>query len=537
MPRSLQRVPGRRMAAPDTAPMTRRDVLLRSLAVPALGFLGEGVWGGLHPQAAQAASTTTYSWCKGATDGGGFCNVIATDPHTPGGAVAGGDVWGEHTTNCYGSTWVPRMIGATGIGDIYARAAAFSLKTPGLAYVGIGTLKGGGGYFGAVNGWNLEKRSRSVGFGTSLASGAAGNQPRAVGALIQVDFDSGSGVEYIYALTNKGLARSVDGGSSWQVLGLTSVPGMAWSALCLVDSNTLLVSSYRTSASSGSKVWKVTNIRSNPTFTQVSGAPAVVEHIGLVGGGVFAACGPYGLYSVGSTWTKIAGTTFTGCNVSALDGSGQTLYVGTAGAPKSSGRSVAKSTDGGKTWSWVTGPKNITCQVAGTSRTWWLGGQKCVLGGDAYDASQIAVDRFDPSTCYVAGRSGVWVTRDGGASWAPSMNGLNGSEVQNVRAASGGTAYAKDVDWVGASTSNSWGSAVRTTNPGSFGSAALSRQANGHTFAIKTGAGRDITMDGKSIADSYFMAAAVSPTDIAIASDGCIYVGLYGGGVLVGTPG
>jgi hypothetical protein len=185
----------------------------------------------------------------------------------------------------------------------------------------------------------------------------------------------------------------------------------------------------------------------------------------------------------------------------------------------------------------VTGPKNITCQVAGTSRTCWLSGQKCVLGGDAYDASQIAVDRFDPSTCYVAGRTGVWVTRNGGALWAPAMNGLNGSEVQNVRAGSGGTAYARDVDWVGASTGNSWDSAVRTTNPGSFGSAALSRTANGHSFAIKTGSGRDITMDGKSIADSYFKAAAVSPTDIAIAANGCIYVGLYGGGVLVGTPG
>jgi hypothetical protein len=363
--------------------------------------------------------------------------VIATDPHAPGAAAAGGDVWGEHTTTAYGDCWLPRMTGASGIGAVYARAVAYSRKTPGLVYVGIGTLKGGGGYFGAVNGWNLEKRSRAVGFGTTLASGAAGSHPRAVGSLIQVDFDAATGTEYLYALTNNGLARSVNGGVSWLVLGLPAVPNLAWSALCLVDSDTLLASSYRTSATAGSTVWKITNIRSVPTITRLTGTPPVVEHIAVIGGKTYAACGPYGLYSVVTTWQPLGGGTFAGCNVSSVDGAGNRLFVGMAGFPAGSRHCVARSDDGGMTFTWMTGPGAVSPVVAGTARTWWLGALKITLGGDGYIVSQVAVDRFDPNVCYLAGRSGVWVTRDGGSSWRPAMAGLNGSEVSNVRAATG----------------------------------------------------------------------------------------------------
>jgi hypothetical protein len=49
-------------------------------------------------------------------------------------------------------------------------------------------------------------------------------------------------------------------------------------------------------------------------------------------------------------------------------------------------------------------------------------------------------------------------------------------------------------------------------------------------------ASADITRDGRSIADALFRGAVVSPVDLAIASDGYIYVALYGGGILVGVP-
>src|SRR3954453_23737846 len=151
----------------------------------------------------------TYTWSK-VIDNGGRGNAICADPGQAGRVLGMGDVWGPHETLDGANSWLPRMEGASGIGSIYGRACAYSIKTPGLAYVGIGTLKGGGGYFGVVNGWKLQLRSKAAGFGTSIS--VAGVPPRPVGNLIAVDYDRASGVEYVYALTNAGLQPSTDGG-------------------------------------------------------------------------------------------------------------------------------------------------------------------------------------------------------------------------------------------------------------------------------------------------------------------------------------
>jgi len=46
---------------------------------------------------------------------------------------------------------------------------------------------------------------------------------------------------------------------------------------------------------------------------------------------------------------------------------------------------------------------------------------------------------------------------------------------------------------------------------------------------------RDITVDGTSVADDLYRAAAIRPTDLDVSADGnTIYVALEGGGVLVG---
>jgi hypothetical protein len=41
---------------------------------------------------------------------------------------------------------------------------------------------------------------------------------------------------------------------------------------------------------------------------------------------------------------------------------------------------------------------------------------------------------------------------------------------------------------------------------------------------------------GIDVATDYFRSAAVNPSDLAVSGDRHIYVGLYGGGVLVGRP-
>ena len=480
-------------------------------------------------------AATPYTWAK-VIDGGGFCNVVAADPANPGHAAAGGDVWGEHTTASYGNLWTPTMTGAGGIGDIYARSVAYSLANPGVAYFGIGTLKGGAGKFCAVSGLQLQVRSRTVGFGTRLASGAAGSVPRAVGSLIQVDLDLSAGTEYVYALTNRGLARSTDGGRSWAVLGLTSVPAMAWAALCLAPDGSLYAASYRTSATGGSQVWQVTSPRTVAAITAVLGTPPVVEDMRTVNGRVLAACGASGLYAVtAGSWSPVASGFFAGCHLSSVDGLGNLVYVGSATFPKKSQKCIAVSSDGGATFRWSTGAANVSQTVAGTSRTWWLSNGP-TMPGDHYSVSQLAVDRFNPAVCYSAGRAGVWATRNGGASWQPAMNGLGGSEVNGLRVGTTGQVFAADTDWTGIATQDNWQNYARTLSPGAMAARSLSRTVGGNAYQLVTGVPRDLTLNGSSIADGYFRAACISPTDLQVSADGHVSVGLFGGGVLVGTP-
>ena len=45
---------------------------------------------------------------------------------------------------------------------------------------------------------------------------------------------------------------------------------------------------------------------------------------------------------------------------------------------------------------------------------------------------------------------------------------------------------------------------------------------------------RQMLVNGIDVATDYFRSACITPTDLAVSSDRRIYVGLYGGGVLVG---
>lgn len=126
--------------------MNRRQALVGAVSV----------LGGVNMLAAacgRAAARPHYHWHKGAMAGGGYCNAMATDPLRSGHAAAAGDVWGEFATDTAGALWFPTMIGATSIGAIYGRAAAYSKRVPGLRYFGIGVLESldpGQGYLGAV---------------------------------------------------------------------------------------------------------------------------------------------------------------------------------------------------------------------------------------------------------------------------------------------------------------------------------------------------------------------------------------------------
>ncbi len=493
---------------------------------------------------AHAAPRPSYAWRKGAMDGGGYCNAMATDPLQPGHAAAAGDVWGEFATRTGGDLWYPTMTGATSIGAIYGRAVAYSRKTPGLRYFGIGVLKDAWaqGYLGVVgpNSLTLERRNPSVGFSTYLPHGTAGDVPRAVGNLIAVDYDAASGREYLYLLTRQGLMRSQDGGVTLRPLGLPAVaPQLAWSALCVCPDGSLLAASFRTSDRSGSQVWRITNPRGTATVAPVPGAPAVVEDIAVVDGVVYAACGPFGLYRIGAsgTWTALAPATFHGCHLSSVTGHGGVLWAGN-GIGMHDHRYIAKSTNAGRTFTWTTKPANVSYAVMGANRSWWLESSWPGLDKHGYSVSQLAVDPVNPNICYSAGRSGIVATRDGGKTWRPAMNGLDGSEIIQVQAGPRtGEAWATDTDWKGIHTLDHWQTCrqvpheVPRLHPPS-----LVRNRNGVRYEVSLANPRRMLVGGVDVATDYFRSACVNPSDLAVSGDRRIYVGLYGGGVLVGQP-
>jgi hypothetical protein len=492
-----------------------------------------------------ALTRPPYHWRKGAMDGGGYCNAIAADPLRPGHAAAAGDVWGEFVTETGGALWAPTMIGATSIGDIYGRAVAYSEREPGLRYFGIGVLKDAypkQGYLGAVKAGSmtLQRRNDDIGFSSSLPDGNAHDLPRAVGSLIAVDYDRRSGIEYLYALTRQGLMRSDDGGVSFTALGLPAVqPRAAWAALCVCPDGSLLAASFRTSDTGGSQVWRITSPRRRHTVTLDPGAPAVVEDIAVVDGVVYAACGPHGLYRVDPShgWTELSHSVFEGCHLSSVTGHSGVLWVGN-GIGMTDHRYIAKSRDAGRTFVWKTTPDHVSNAVLGAGRSWWLGSSWPGLGKEGYSVSQLAVDPGNANICYSAGRSGVVATRDGGATWHPAMNGLDGSEIHQVQAGPApGEAWATDTDWIGIYTRDHWRTCTRVSDPAALPRlhpAALLRDRHGVRYEVKLTNPRQMLVNGRDVASTFFRSACITPTDLAVSSDGRIYIGLYGGGVLVG---
>ena len=515
-----------------TSGLTRRLALgAVALATP-LVVAGPALSGISTAQAATASPS--YTWQK-VIDNGGRANAICADPNDAGRMMGMGDVWGPHETLNQGDSWLPRFQGAQGIGNIYGRACAYSVKYPGTAYVGIGTLKGGGGYFGVINGWKLVKQSTAAQFGTNQPSGAAGTTPRAVGNLIQVDYDKASNVEYIYALTNSGLQRSTDQGKTWVHIG--GLPaGTIWKALEVASDGSLYAASYSSNQTSGSKLFHITSPRTTANMTPVSGAPAVVDDMATVGSSVLIAAGPGGLYSVtGGTASKMSTTAFNGTNVDTIAAAGNVVVAATATHAKGTGLSEARSTDGGQTWTWQ---KNVTMTTLGTSRHYWLGSGLAAYGQNLFGASQIAIDPHNPNFVTIAGKGGFWATQNGGQMWYPAGNGAGGSEVSNIKISptNPNQITTNDVDWTGIQTSDKFNSYAENMSPGSFPAAALTRNLNGHTYVVNV-KGDDITMDGKSIADDYGKAAIANANDLQVAPDGTIYIALYGGGVLKGTIG
>lgn len=494
-----------------------------------------------------------WAWDRGSYDDGGRANAAAYDPLNPRHAVMMGDVWGFFETWTDGDIWRPIMSGCkvhlSGVaGDIYGRSAVFSRKHSGRVILGAGTLTGGpSGWWGHRDpgGAQVTKDSTFYGFGTT--GGNAALTPRPTGQLQDVDFDSGTNTEYVYAGTNRGIVRMVDGAGApvFTLLGAAAEPNGEWKFVCVAPDGSVYAGSYgnrgAVTPTSGT-VYRVTSPRTTGTVTADTGAPAYVNDMRVIDGTLWACTEGGGLYTVapGGAWTQRASTFFAGCDLASVDGVDGVIYVLTASHPAGSDKWIARSLDGGTSWTWL---QTVVETVQGAGRHFWLSpaGDGDDKGpDDSWGGLLLRVDPSDPDRFIVAGFRGGWASQDGGATWQPCGNGLGGSEVAKVEIQGDGSVKNTDVDWKGAQTFDFY-SGVMTplaVTP-TLGTASLAAITfGGHTYALTLptdGTPPDCTLDGVSIADDYFRDACMSPSDWDVGAQG-IVIALFGGGILRARP-
>ena len=466
-----------------------------------------------------SATTPTYSWLK-VIDGGGRPNATAADPHNPGRFMLMGDVWGPHETVDGCQTFVPVGAPGNGLGQLYGRAAAYSLKNPGVCYIGTGNLKTANGCFATITNGVFQQRSTKAKFGTSLSGSPASVMPRSgCGRLIHVDLSSDGLTETITALTPAGLLQSTDGGVTWSTLSSVTAQ---WKALAPDGAGGWLCATYRTTKNSGSKIYHVAN-----GSTTVMAGPGAVNDLAPAGSLIYAACGTLGLQVYnGSVFKPVAGP-FGSIDVQSVDAVGSTIAVACAGA-----KSLVTSHDSGATWTVA----KFNSTVLGTTRIWWLAGGHAQPGGSSFQANQVSLDPSNPNMAIVAATGGGYATTDGGATVQPAMHGSGGDETNGIRLGPAvGQVTVTDTDWTGITTTDGWNTYKRTTSPGTCPSH-LSVSTSAGTLAVTSAAGGDITLGGHSIADQYAKSAiACKATGIAAESDlSAIYISTYGG-VLRGT--
>ena len=461
--------------------------------------------------------------------------VIATDPFNAGYATLGGDSWGIYRTVSAGNDWRPATRNNPAQqGDFHFIGVAYSRKFPGRLYALTGQVGSPNGAFWAITGDESNLITRSVQGGENGLDRS--DRPRPSGNRVLVDYDVSTGTEYIYAATGNGggVKRSSNQGASWTVVGATNIviTGMAFE-----PGNTDVIY-----VGSRSGAYRLANVRATGTTTKLNAAPARVEEVASFGGNLYAVAHTSGVYRVtssGQTWTKLgAGFFSTSAEWAAVGGAGSTVYVGCANPDQ--GKSIAKSTDNGNTWQWVTNdPSKISIQIWGRTDQWWLAQavSRIIIGNNTYEAAQIAVDQFNPQIVYVAGRSGCWKSENGGDTWRPAVNHLGGTMHTNIAAGPGGKVGSAVLDWDHITSDDHYYTA-RQSGAASYGAVTLDLTKGGVRYQVTQTIPRDFLRNGTSIADDYFRTACVRAEDIDVSDDGnYIYVAQFGGGVLVAHRG
>lgn len=407
----------------DKEPPIRAVIALASLALLLLSLAAAA------SSAADPPTEGAYVFRSSGVHGGGFQNVIAVGPGGDS-VIVGGDVSGFSRSVDSGRTWSSSNAGVWSISMRAVASIVVSPTDPLTIYAGTGYQGRRGGFLVSEDGgrtWAARSLVPQFSGSSNSVAGLPSAHPRSTGTLIAVD----SARSVLYAATfEQGVMRSSDGGRTWATIGLA---GRYLRSIVMdpLGTDAVLIATY------GQGVWKATGASDQAVFERLTGAPGVVEELAVVGTDLYAAAGPNGIYHVtdggqswarlgagslpttGPKWTTIAGVV--GCQ-------GTTLY---AGAHGSAAWSLARSRDGGATWTPVTSTQISTFIGGPDGDRWWLAAKKprLMLGGSGYTAGQVAI--LPPTTpcgserILLAGRSGVWGSSDGGSSWYPHVKGLS----------------------------------------------------------------------------------------------------------------
>lgn len=405
---------------------------------------------------------TGWSFGESGLDGAGFQNVVDIDPAGSGVVLSGADVAGIHRSTNLGVDWQTSNEGINSLSKMKVADIAWSRTQPGLVYAATGAKGAGGGLMRSTDGgrtWSIRSTVPQFSGGNNSGMPALpGTHPRSTGNLLVLDEARG----YIYAATfDDGVMRSSDGGTTWTTLGLE---GKYLRSLVVDPSNpdVLYVAAYNDG------VYKTSGAAGAGTFVRLVAAPSKTEELAFVGGDLYTAAGTSGVFRSsdgGAGWTLLNGPRTDGpvwMSVAGyVDGEGRSVvFVGcdkpakaTKVGTKQMFASVMRSIDGGSTWaSIVDDPTRVHFEMGGPAGSpWWLASSlpSLMLGQGSYTAAQIVLDQSGTNV-FVAGRSGVWRSPDGGQNWWPAVHGMgvtiNREVVADPNVA--GRVYVGNTDWI-----------------------------------------------------------------------------------------
>ncbi len=384
--------------------------------------------------------------------GGGGTHQVRSDPTNPQRMIFGGDNSGFWTTENAGGLWrcINRDIESDSNTQKFVRCIKFDETNPGRVWLGTGLAiagNGAGAMFRSddygVNKTRVAAGDNRVSFGGGARPGGGSDWPRIHGNMILLD----NANDRIYiASKGSGLMRSdMSSITNSSFVTLAATGGIEFRAIQFDPTDSTKNTIVAVSQENG--CYRITNVRGSATKTQTSAG--AFEQIQSVGTTLYATRNTNGVFKSvngGASWTELGASFFGGFGGTAWSAlrayrnpttGAHVIYVGASGTANNATSKgvIAKSTDGGNTWTRKTPGTyphaSVSPNIYGSGARWWIAGLTNFFMGDIYwDCGDIEViPAATPADDIVlcTGRSGLYRSSNGGDTWNPCVRGVGGT--------------------------------------------------------------------------------------------------------------